>query len=153
QLALDYIVHAQDPAGGGWRYAARSTGDTSVSGWMLMALKSGQMAGLNVPKTTLKKYEQYLDACESSSKGGYGYMAGTTETISMTAVGLLCRQYLGVNPRNPSLLAGIERLKKTPPGKGNLYYEYYATQVLHHMGGEHWQFWNLGPSGTGKDGI
>ena len=29
----------------------------------------------------------------------------------MTAVGLLCRQYLGVNPRNPDLLMGIENLK------------------------------------------
>jgi hypothetical protein len=72
----------------------------------------------------------------------------------MTAVGLLCRQYLGVKPRNPGLLAGVEKLKSatTAPGKtGNLYYEYYATQVMHHMGGDSWQFWNAGPDG--KSGI
>jgi hypothetical protein len=34
-----------------------------------------------------------------------------------------------------------------------MYYEYYATQVMHHMGGDAWQFWNLGPAGTGKGGI
>ncbi|HZY85126.1 MAG TPA: hypothetical protein VFE78_09870, partial [Gemmataceae bacterium] len=46
----------------------------------------------------------------------------------------------------------VERLKAYPPGKtGNLYYEYYATQVMHHMGAESWQFWNLGPHG--KNGI
>jgi hypothetical protein len=71
----------------------------------------------------------------------------------MTAVGALCRQYLGVNPRNPSLLASVRRIKAVPPGSGNIYYEYYATQVMHHMGGDAWNFWNLGPDGSGKAGI
>jgi hypothetical protein len=153
QMALNYIVSAQDPAGGGWRYTARTAGDTSVTGWQLMALKSGQMAGLTVPKATLKKVESYLDSCESSgSGGGYGYMAGTPESITMTAVGLLCRQYLGVNPRNKGLQAGIQKLRANPPGKtGSLYYEYYATQVMHHLSDENWKFWNEGPDG--KSGI
>jgi hypothetical protein len=163
QMALNYIVYAQDPAGGGWRYSPRTAGDTSVTGWQVMALKSGQMAGLSVPKLTLRKVERYLDSCETAGRdagslktggGGYGYMPGTPATPAMTAVGLLCRQYLGVNPRNPGLLEGIKALKANPPGKtGNLYYEYYATQVMHHMGGENWQFWNLGPDGSGKGGI
>src|SRR5262249_52145155 len=39
-----------------------------------------------------------------------------------------------------------------PPGRsGDLYYEHYATQVMHHMGGDAWEFWNLGPDG--KSGI
>jgi len=152
QMGLNYCVSAQDPAGGGWRYAPRQAGDTSVTGWHLMALKSGQMAGLSVPKVVLKRVEKYLDSCESSNKGGYGYTPGA-ESITMTAVGGLCRQYLGVNPRNPSLLATVARIKQTPPGVGTIYYEYYATQVMHHMGGDAWQFWNLGPSGTGKGGI
>ncbi len=153
QLAVNYIVAAQDPTGGGWRYAPRSPGDVSVTGWQLMALRSGQMAGLTVPRQSLKKCEAFLNSCEVSSKGGYGYMPGTPETITMTAVAALCRQYLGVNPRNPSLLGSVKKLKTTPPGSGNIYYEYYATQVMHHMGGESWQFWNLGPDGTGKGGI
>jgi len=153
QLGINYIIRAQDAAGGGWRYSPRTAGDTSVTGWQLMALKSGQMSGLTVPRAVLQKVGKYLDSCESSSKGGYGYLAGTGETITMTSVGALCRQYLGVSPRNPSLLGSIERLKKTPPGSGNIYYEYYATQVMHHMGGEAWDFWNLGPKGDGKAGI
>jgi hypothetical protein len=152
QLALNYIVLAQGPDGG-WRYTPRSPGDTSVTGWQLMALKSGQMAGLTVPRTALKRVESYLDACESSDKGGYSYTPGGQPTPAMTAVGGLCRQYLGINPRNPSLLATVKRIKQTPPGLGNIYYEYYATQVMHHMGGDAWQFWNLGPGGTGKGGI
>lgn len=152
QLGLNYLVSAQDPAGGGWRYSPRSPGDTSVTGWQLMALKSGQMAGLTVPRETLKKTEAFLNAVESK-QGGYGYMPGNPETITMTSVAALCRQYLGVNPRNPSLLASIKKIKAAPPTGGNIYYEYYATQVMHHMGGDAWQFWNLGPDGTGKKGI
>jgi len=151
QLGINYIIAAQDPSGGGWRYSPRTAGDTSVTGWQLMALKSGQMSGLTVPRTVLKKVELYLNSCETSNKGGYGYVAASGETITMTAVGALCRQYLGVNPRNASLLASIERIKKTPPGSGNVYYEYYATQVMHHMGGEAWDLWNNGPGG--KNGI
>lgn len=152
QLACNYIVTAQDPAGGGWRYSPRTPGDTSVTGWQLMALKSGQMAGLSIPYECLKKSEQYLDACESQNKGGYGYVPGSGETPTMTAVALLCRMYLGINPRNPGLIAGIDRLKANPPGRtGNLYYEYYATQVLHHFGGDAWELWNKGPDG--KSGI
>ena len=153
QMGINYILSAQDPAGGGWRYAVRTPGDTSATGWQVMALKSGQMAGLSVPRASLKKVEKYLDSCETSNKGGYGYMPSTGEARAMTAVGGLCRQYLGVNPRNPSLLGTVKRLKQTPPGSGDVYYEYYATQVMHHMGGEAWAFWNLGPDGTGKTGI
>jgi hypothetical protein len=152
QKAINFVCYAQDSAGGGWRYAPKTAGDTSVTGWQLMALKSGQMAGLSVPRATLALSERFLDSVESANKGGYSYTPGSGESYTMTAVGLLCRQYQGVNPRNPGLLAGVERLKQYPPGAtGNLYYEYYATQVMHHMGGESWQFWNLGKDG--KSGI
>jgi hypothetical protein len=59
--------------------------------------------------------------------------------------------YLGVNVRNPGLQASIGKLKKHPPKTANLLFTYYATQVMHHAGGEHWKFWDKGPGG--KDGI
>src|SRR5262245_12974878 len=148
QAAINFIVSAQDEKSGGWRYSPRQGGDTSVVGWQVMALKSGQMAGLSVPPTTLKGAEKWLDNNMSSDKGDYGYIGnpGTTKNdaaSAMTAVGLLCRQYLGWSPRNEGLLNGVSRIKKLPPGvTGNMYYYYYATQVMHHMGGEHWEFWN-----------
>jgi hypothetical protein len=65
----------------------------------------------------------------------------------MTAVGLLCREYLGWGPKNPKLVAGVENLKKIPPkAQGTLeffYYYYYATQVMHFFGGDDWdKLWN-----------
>jgi hypothetical protein len=75
---------------------------------------------------------------------GYGYM-GTRSTATMSAVGLLCRQYLGWSPRKHELIKGLDVLMDTPPGQlNNMYYYYYATQVMHHMGGEPWETWNLG---------
>lgn len=164
QKALNFIVYAQDSAGGGWRYGPKPAdgGDTSVTGWQLMALKSGQMAGLSVPKNTLKLSERFLDAVESTPKGAsagdkggnFAYRPGQPPTITMTSVGLLCRQYSGIGPRNPALQSGVKKLREQPPGKNaNIYYLYYATQVMHHMQGDSWRFWNLGPKGDGKGGI
>jgi hypothetical protein len=157
QRAMAYIEYAQG-TDGGWRYSVKANpGDLSVTGWQLMGLKSGQMAGLSVKREVLLKAERFLDACQSQEGsgtpgGGYGYLPNSGPTVTMTAVGMLCRQYAGINPRNPSLLKGVEILKKAPPGTTkNYYYEYYATQVMHHMGGDAWQFWNLGPDG--KNGI
>jgi hypothetical protein len=50
--------------------------------------------------------------------------------------------YLGWSQKNPGLLAGVTRLKATPPAQGNMYYNYYATQVMHRVGGDSWEFWN-----------
>jgi hypothetical protein len=150
QKGINFICSAQDPEGGGWRYAPRQAGDLSVTGFQFTALKSAQLAGLAVPAATLKKAEKFLDSIEGERKGGYGYVPGAGETPTMTAVGLLCRQYLGVNPRNPNLLAGVEKLRVFPPGKtDNLYYEFYATRVMQHVGGDNWEWWNLGPDGKG----
>ncbi len=53
QMAINFIVKTQNPAEGGWRYQGNPDegGDTSVVGWQVMALKSGIMAGLDVPTT------------------------------------------------------------------------------------------------------
>ena len=55
QASINFIVAAQDPVGGGWRYQVKQAGDTSVVGWQLMALKSAHMAYLNVPPETIRE--------------------------------------------------------------------------------------------------
>jgi len=150
QKAINFIVQAQDPEGGGWRYGPRMPGDTSVTGWQMTALKSGQMAGLTIPRATLAKVEKFLDAVEDAdNKGRFKYIATASVTPPITAVGLLCRLYLGVRPLNASMVKGSRYLEDTalPGVTNNIYYEYYATQVLHHMGGDEWETWNEGKAG------
>jgi len=57
-------------------------------------------------------------------------------------VGLLCRMYLGWKKEHPALERGVQRLSQNGPSEGNVYYNYYATQVMHHFGGELWEKWN-----------
>ena len=62
----------------------------------------------------------------------------------MTAEGLLCRQYLGWKHEDPRLQNGVKLISMDPidMNRRNVYYWYYATQVMHHMGGDVWDSWN-----------
>lgn len=52
--AIEYCLVAQKP-GSGWKYQAGSgRSDTSVTGWMVTALKAGKEAGLQVPESAFK---------------------------------------------------------------------------------------------------
>lgn len=145
QRALDFIVAAQNQGTGGWRYQPGEAGDTSVVGWQVMALKSGEMAGLNVPKTALDLAGKWLDTAAGTggSLGTFGYQ-GPGASAAMTAEGLLCRQFLGSRRNDPAVLAGAKYLLDRLPqaGQESSYYWYYATQVMYHMQGDYWTSWN-----------
>jgi hypothetical protein len=140
QYVLNYIMDWQDPVGGGWRYKPKSAGDTSVLGWQLMALKSGNMAYLEVSPATVKNAIRFLDSVEDDSGAFYGY-SGPGRGPCTTSVGLLCRMYLGWKKDHPALQRGVEFLSVKGPTT-DLYYDYYATQIMHHMEGDVWQAWN-----------
>jgi hypothetical protein len=146
QAGVNLIVNKQHE-GGGWRYTPeKQPGDLSVSGWQIMAMKSGQMAGLDVPTSAVKKAVAYLDS-SCSEREGYGY-TGPGDSARLTAVGLLCRQYMqNWGPSHPRMIKSINTfIKATPPdhpsAENDVYYYYYATQVMHHFSGEAWKQWN-----------
>jgi hypothetical protein len=143
QRAVDYCVRIQSPLGG-WRYSPGSDSDMSVTGWFVMALQSARMAGIEVPSPVFEKINEFLDSVARDGGSRYAYQLRSTATLSLTAEGLLCRQYLGWKRDDPRLVAGVEYMLKYPPNwrDRNVYYWYYATQVLHHMEGEHWRQWN-----------
>lgn len=141
QLSLNHIVYAQDPVGGGWRYQPRTPGDTSVVGWQLMALKSGHLAYLHVPPQTINGAGKFLDSV-MSDYSYYGY-TDPGRGQATTAIGILCRMYLGWKKDHPGIEKGIQYLSQTGPSRGNMYYNYYATQCLRHYDGELWDKWNV----------
>ncbi len=148
QAAINYIVYAQDPLGGGWRYEPQRPGDTSVVGWQMMALKSAKMAYLRVPPATWKKAGYFLDSVQAERGAVYGYQNPDARRPATTAIGLLCRMYLGWGHDQQALQHGVQILSQLGPSidktsmKNNMYYNYYATQVMHHYGGYPWQRWN-----------
>jgi hypothetical protein len=142
QKALDYAAKVQSPLGG-WRYVPREDSDTSVTGWFVMAMQSGLMAGLTVQSPTLDGIRKYLDSATTDGSL-YSYQAHGEPTLPMTAEALLCRQYLGWQHDDPRLRTGVEHLLQNLMSyeEQDLYYWYYATQALHHMGGDSWDKWN-----------
>ena len=145
QRAIDYCVKIQTPEGG-WRYFPGNGNDLSVTGWFVMALQSARMAGLEVPSPTLNRISQYLDAVSREGGSRYAYQQSQPSRLSMSAEGLLCRQYLGWSQDDPRLHRGVEYLLDNPPSwrenERDVYYWYYATQVCHHMEGSYWRAWN-----------
>jgi hypothetical protein len=141
QRALDFICYAQNEKGGGWRYKPHQIGDTSMLGWQLMALKSGFMSNLTVPPLTVHRASLFLDSVQSDDGATYGYQSRQTGE-GTTAIGALCRMYLGWKKDNAELQHSIEYLSRHGPSGANMYYNYYATQVMRHWEGEEWLNWN-----------
>jgi hypothetical protein len=149
QKAVDYCVAIQSSQGG-WRYEPGQDSDMSVTGWFVMALQSARMAGIEVPSPVFEKVEKFMDSVQWGDEQGYhvgsryAYRPRDGATLTLSAEGLLCRQYLGWPRDDPRLNAGVEYLVANLPewNKRNVYYWYYATQVLHHMEGKPWRTWN-----------
>ena len=84
QAAIHWLVTAQHAAGG-WRYQPGQSGDTSATGWCVMALETGKIADLDVPAGTLRKAQSFLDSVLDGATEGYGYL-GNQPTVTTTAV-------------------------------------------------------------------
>ena len=125
-----------------------------------MALKSGKLAGLEVPASSLEKIDMWLGVAEDpNAKSQFRYNPYAVDTVgksrahgrkastTMTSVGLLMRVYTGWGPTDQRFLLGADALLKQLPGDSSsrerdTYYWYYATQVMKHAGGKHWEQWS-----------
>lgn len=165
QAAINYIQKAQGP-NGSWGYSAGATGDTSIVGWQIQALKAAQLSkDIIVDEKVIKRAIAFLNSVAAGSKrSAYGYAdrTGAAPGTALTAVGLLCRYYIdGWGPDHPGLSEGVVGLSKNGPRYNpkvvsNLYYYYYATQVVHFYESDQWREWNDGPKqpdGTRKNGM
>jgi hypothetical protein len=140
-----FIVKAQHPSTGGWRYEPRQPGDTSVFGWQVMALHSAERLGFRIPDKTRKGASRWLNRV---SAGKHKMLAGYTNRSpkpAMAAEAAFSRILLGQR-----LTAGQQKeisqyLLKHPPGPKNhenFYYWYYASLALMQLRNEAWATWN-----------
>jgi hypothetical protein len=159
QRAIDFIVASQNKDLGGWRYSPEfdASGaiiggigtDTSVTGWMVAALHSAKLADLEVPSETFARIEKWMNAAQGAGGEAHLYRYnpfapdtpqqrhGRVPSKTMTAVGLLSREFLGWGYDHPALGRGAEFLSANPPAIGSqreplrdTYYWYYATLAL-----------------------
>ena len=165
QRGLNYLESHRNPYMV-WGYQPQDNGnDSSVTGWGLMAYKTGRDFGLAVGDQGVKVCEVWFDQVTDPNTGHCGYRKRgelssrrrgdhavrypANKGESMTAVGLASRFFLGQNPKdNPVMLAAADRLLEKPPvwndadGSIDHYYWYYATYALYQMGGDHWKRWS-----------
>ena len=161
QRAVDYIRGAQNP-GLGWRYKPRDgRNDTSVSGWMVLALKAANTAGLSVDKSMFDGATNWFDrVTNTTGKCGYirpgdpglvirGVNDSYAKLPTMTGVSVICRIFCGQSRRDPKIQKGVDILMANLPDwntpgndKVDMYYWYYATYAMFQFGGDKWQKWN-----------
>jgi hypothetical protein len=144
--AVAYIIRAQNPSTGGWRYFPGQPGDTSVTGWQVMALKSAQLAGIAVDSSVFDNAKKWFHSvAKGEHMGLYSYQPYNDVTPTRTAIGMLCTQYFGIDPKDPAMLEGKAYLLENLPDDQimrNSYYWYYATLTMHNFGGPEWDAWN-----------
>jgi hypothetical protein len=164
QDGINFICIARNPYLA-WRYEPRSgENDTSVTGWCVLALKSGKAAGLDVDPDAFAGARLWIGKMTDNEFGQVGYnMPGGTparpegmqdrfppeKSQSMTAVGVLTRILLGEDPgtsepvRKGAALCGARAPAWNPDdGSIDMYYWYYGTLAMFQVGGQHWKAWS-----------
>ncbi|MCC6781951.1 MAG: terpene cyclase/mutase family protein [Planctomycetes bacterium] len=164
QKGIDYLEYHRNPYLV-WRYQPRDgDNDTSVTGWALMAYSSAQFFKLDVNAAALDLCRTWFDQMTDpvSSRTGYSERGGWSSRRTgehstryprekgecMTAVSLLCRIFLGDDPKKDKMMrAQADLILKKPPvwnaadGSVDHYYWYYATYALYQMGENWWKTW------------
>ncbi|MCH2376127.1 MAG: hypothetical protein MK538_18230, partial [Planctomycetes bacterium] len=149
EKAVQIILRSQNPRTGGWRYqpVPPLRGDTSISGWQIMALTSARNGGLEVPDVAFERARHWLDVEVSSGvhRGIYGYSRPEEPRVAMVAEGMLMRQLLGARHGDSNVEEAaryIHTQTRTTPFLDNLYLIYYGTLSLYQYQGWIWERWN-----------
>jgi hypothetical protein len=165
QAAVNFIQKYQGQ-NGSWGYQPGTMGDNSIVGWQIQALHAASLTqDLKVDKNVIKKAIGFLNYSGAGQyKSMYGYLDsnGAMPATNLTSIGLLMRYYIdGWRSDNRGFAEGVKGLMArapTPKAKPqfDMYFYYYATQVVRFYGKEEWATWNDGPKaadGTRKGGV
>lgn len=132
---------SQDLHGGGWRYLPGQAGDTTVTGWQVVSLKSAAMAGIPVRSPTLDGVSRFLNSVQTQGGAAYGYRTPAAKP-STSAVGLLARMYTGWTVEEEPLWRGMTQLAARGPDPNAIYENFYLAQVLMQADHPVWPRWN-----------
>jgi len=162
-LAVGAICTAQQ-ACGGWDYhfsTGRNRGDTSISGWQVMALKSAKKVGIYFSDDVLANARKFFSSL-TRYDGAIGYDNVRQDfnrpeysLASLTAAGLNAHLFAGADSSDDTLQKAVGILlrhfpvlpKKRKDGKSysppaNMYLWYHAALALCRLGGPEWKFYN-----------
>jgi hypothetical protein len=165
ERAVDFILHAQNP-GAGWRYDVAGGGnDSSVTGWMVLALHTCEYVGITFDKS--KVYDgaaSWYDIATVDVNGyprcGYDTPGSNCSRLrsaaevyddmpSMDAIYIMSMLFMRKAEVNDARIKSMARaciekdnLPQWKQNKLDMYYWYYASLALFQVGGAPWQQWN-----------
>lgn len=158
--AAEWCVAAHNP-GIGWKYSIRSgRNDTSVTTWMVHALRQAERAGVADPEpvTYLGALNWFTRATDSEGNVGYETPGGGSSLLmwadgkfdfpelpTLTAAGLFGRRLLGDDPRRAGHAKLVAIVDARPPAweprRLHFCYWFWGTHALRQVGGEPWLRW------------
>jgi hypothetical protein len=152
QKAVDRVLAWQNPYSG-WRYQPRDGQvDISVTGWMVMALKSAKIGGLKTDSAGFQGAIKWLDTNTNKNTGHIGYRGrGKQRWQAAVSVCMLSKLLMGYKRGDATLKKQSELVLTDLPdwnkmaGKDqghSMYYWYYGTLAMFQMGQGAWKQWN-----------
>lgn len=187
--ALTWIIDNQGPRRdqrnrGGWGYFSPGLereddyARVSVSAWMIMALESARLSGIELPDFVLPRAREYLELSYDKPNGWFRYshepsrLRSSWPTLpASTPAAAFCLQLLGVARDDSKVEAATAFTVERRPqaykrysddafvkrGQGNVYFWYYGTLCCFLRGGDEWASWNerlrtVLPAAQAKDG-
>jgi serine/threonine-protein kinase len=150
QQAVQFILSAQDPDGGGWRYTPReSPGDLASTGWQVLALDAAKRAGIDANYAlSFRGVSYFLGTVTPDDGASFFYnRENTTPTRRLSAVGLVCRTLARGRVIDLKHAAGrttanaAKAMAEFGPSTNDAYLNYYATQLLRLKGDDDWRAW------------
>lgn len=146
ERAVTFLVRSRAHDGLAWRYAPGApVGDTSILGWVVLALKAAREVGLPISANVQNGMLTWLGKVSSGpAKGLARYQPWDGVTPTMTAEAWVCRQFLGVGGPGATSTEAAGYLLQHGPDRDpyNLYYWYYGTLAMYQHGGTAWTRWN-----------
>lgn len=189
EAALTWILDHQGPRRdrrnrGGWGYfspglaAEDDYARVSVTAWMVMALESARLSGVELPDAVLPAAREYLELSYDQPNGWFRYnhkpsrLQSAWPTLpASTPAAAFCLLLLGSGADDPKVAAALDYTVDRRPeryrrygdddfvlrGQGNVYFWYYGTLCCFLAGGEAWERWNerlrtVLPAAQARDG-
>ncbi len=127
---------------GGWRYVPGSPGDMTVSAWQILSLVSAQHGGVFLRTGTLPRAEMFIRSLSKPDLYQFGYQSQRAEPRT-TAIGLCLLLYLGQSPKDVPFAKSVDGVAARGPRLTDVYHDYYATLLLHHVRHREWAAWHV----------
>ncbi len=135
----------------------------SVTAWMVMALESARLSGIDLPTEVLPRAREFLEQSFDQQNGWFRYNQKPSRLQSAwptlpasTPAGAFCLMLLGAPTDDAMVHAAVDYTVQRRPeeyrryddddfvlhGQGNVYFWYYGSLCCFLAGGEPWARWN-----------